>query len=182
MNTKPKRKNNEFVDTACQNLDWHLSRKKFFEKFICALIKVQTVCFSRLSEGFESEAKVESRLRRIQRFFEGFDVCQDLIARLIYCLLPCDAPYRLCIDRTNWKFGKANINILMLSVVYDGIGIPLLWTMLPKRGNSNEAERRRLLKRYLDLFGIDSIDCIIGDREFIGKKWFRYLTNKGIRF
>jgi hypothetical protein len=85
-------------------------------------------------------------------------------------------------DRTNWKFGKMDINILMISVAYKGISIPLLWTLLPKRGNSNEQERRQLLKRYLRLFGRESIDCIMGDREFIGKDWFRYMANKRIPF
>ncbi|HAT8797519.1 TPA: IS4 family transposase, partial [Legionella pneumophila] len=31
-------------------------------------------------------------------------------------------------DRTNWRWGKKDINILMLSVVYKGIAIPLFWT------------------------------------------------------
>jgi hypothetical protein len=182
MNTKPESKNSEFVEIASENLDWHLSRLKFFETFVCALLKVQTVCFSRLAEGFESTAKLESRHRRIQRFFADFVFDPDMIAGFIFMLLPCKGPYQLCIDRTNWKFGKLNINILMLSVAYKGIGIPLLWTMLPKQGNSNEAERRRLIRRYLNLFGPDSIECIMGDREFIGQKWFRYLANKGIPF
>lgn len=40
-------------------------------------------------------------------------------------------------DRTNWKFGEANINILMLGITYKGIAYPLLFSMLDKRGNSN---------------------------------------------
>jgi len=31
----------------------------------------------------------------------------------------------LCMDRTNWKFGKLHINILYLAVSYNGIAIPL---------------------------------------------------------
>jgi hypothetical protein len=182
MNTKPKSKNSDFIKIVCKDLNWHLSRKKFFEKFICALIKVQTVCFSRIAEGFEGNVLFESKLRRVQRFFADFDICFDVIAKLIFRLLPCDPPYVLCMDRTNWKFGKTNINILMISVAYKGISIPLLWSLLPKQGNSNEQERRQLLKRYLRLFGRESIEWIIGDREFIGKKWFRYMANKRIPF
>lgn len=40
-------------------------------------------------------------------------------------------------DRTNWKFDEANINILMLGITYKGIAYPLLFSMLDKRGNSN---------------------------------------------
>ena len=42
--------------------------------------------------------------------------------------------------------------------------------MLDKRGNSNQEERKLLILRYIHLFGLDSIDCIIADREFIGKE------------
>ncbi|EXW59539.1 hypothetical protein J878_4174 [Acinetobacter baumannii 44467_5] len=44
---------------------------------------------------------------------------------------------QLTLDRTNWKWGKRNINILMLAIVYRGIAIPILWTLLNKRGNSD---------------------------------------------
>jgi hypothetical protein len=40
-------------------------------------------------------------------------------------------------NRTNWKFGKANINFLVLGVAYKGMAIPLFWYLLDKRGNSN---------------------------------------------
>jgi hypothetical protein len=182
MTTRPKNKNSELVDLLSKSLTWHKARIKFFEKIIYAIIKVQTVCFSRLSEAYEGDVYVESRLRKIQRFFAHFNVSYDLIAKLIYSLLPGEPPYRICLDRTNWKFGKVDINILMISIAWNGIGIPLMWSLLTKRGNSSAQERRQLIKRYLDLFGEDSIDCIMGDREFIGKDWFRYLSNKRIQF
>ena len=101
MTTKHKNKNNELVDLLKKNFDWHLSRIKFFEKIICALIKVQTVCYSRLAEAFEGDILFESKLRKIQRFFAEFDVSFDLIANFPYSLLPDKPPYRLCLDRTN---------------------------------------------------------------------------------
>ncbi len=30
--------------------------------------------------------------------------------------------------------------------------------------------------------GLDSIDCIIADREFIGQEWFRFTINSPIKF
>ncbi len=45
-------------------------------------------------------------------------------------------PWVLAMDRTNWEFGKATINILMISVIWNGMGIPLIWTLLPSAGNS----------------------------------------------
>jgi hypothetical protein len=60
----------------------------------------------------------------------------NIITRLIFALLPHKPPFRLALDRTNWKFGDKNINILVLDVVYQGVVFPVLFTMMNKRGNS----------------------------------------------
>jgi len=53
-------------------------------------------------------------------------------ARVVVELLGLsDKPWVLAIDRTNWDFGKTTINILMISVTWNGMGIPLLWMVLP---------------------------------------------------
>ena len=171
MKTKASIKSNELVDIFQARLGWNKARVKFFVSFIIALCKVQSVCFNKLAQGFEGKAKVESNMRCIQRFFASFIVDTNLIAKLIFCLLPEKPPYRLCLDRTNWKYGAANINILMLSIAYQGMAIPILWTMLPdKRGNSNTGERKELVHRFCDLFGKTCIESFLADREFIEDK------------
>jgi len=182
MKNKASDKNNELVDIFQHRLGWNKSRVKFFVSFIIALCKVQTVYFNKLAQGFEGKAKVESNMRRIQRFFASFIVDTNLIAKLIFSLLPEKPPYRLCLDRTNWKYGVANINILMLSIAYQGVAIPILWTMLPKRGNSNTLERKELVQRFLDLFGEECIEAFLADREFIVDDWFGELIKNHIPF
>jgi len=159
----------------------NLARVKFISMFIVALCKVQTVNFSKLSKAFDSTANADSSLRRIQRFIADFSLDSDIIAQLIFKLLPEKNNLTLSIDRTNWKFGIFNINIFMLGVVYHGVAFPLLFTMLPKRGNSNSLERIALIKRYIRLFGQDTIDCIVADREFVGKKWIEFLNFNNLR-
>ena len=39
------------------------------------------------------------------------------------------------------------INILMISVAWNGTGIPLLWSLLPTAGNSGTSDRTELLDR-----------------------------------
>ena len=78
----------------------NLARIKFFALFICAMCKVETVCFEKLSTAFESQAKPGSSLRRIQRFFAGYKLASDLIALIIFKILPHKPPYRLAMDRT----------------------------------------------------------------------------------
>lgn len=109
--------------------------------FVVSLCKVQTVNFERLANGFETGVSPASSLRRIQRFIAKFELDKDLIARFIFALLPEKEMFCLSIDRSNWKFGSFDINIFMLGVCYKGLAFPLLFTMLPKRGNSNTEER-----------------------------------------
>ncbi|MDP2424035.1 MAG: IS4 family transposase, partial [Bacteroidales bacterium] len=106
----------------------------------------------------------------------------SLIARFVFALLPHKPPYRLALDRTNWKFGATNINVLVLAVVYQGVAFPILFKMMPKFGNSSTAERIELMQRYIDLFGILSIDCLLADREFVGDHWLGYLNLNRIRY
>ncbi|MCX6258918.1 MAG: IS4 family transposase [Bacteroidia bacterium] len=182
MNTKVDYKRNELVSIFSEKTGWNLARVKFLVSFILTICKLQTVCFTKIAQGLEAKPKTDSNLRRIQRFFAKFVIDEDLIAKLIMTLLPIQAPYRLSLDRTNWKFGKANINILMFSVCYHGVGIPLIWKMLDKRGNSNSKERIELISRYIRLFGTGSIEGILADREFIGNDWIRSLIGDKIHF
>ncbi|KAA6308513.1 hypothetical protein EZS27_039836, partial [termite gut metagenome] len=103
--------------------------------------KVQTVGFDKLATAFKSGAMSESSLRRIQRFMADYKLNTDLIAQLIVGLLPHKPPFRLALDRTNWKFGAGNINILTLAIVYQGVAFPILYRMMPKFGNSSTEER-----------------------------------------
>ncbi len=160
----------------------NLTRIKFFGLFICALCKVQTVCFEKITAGFDSPARVDSSLRRIQRFIAEYMLDTRLIASFVFTLLPHHPPYRLTMDRTNWKFGSTNINILLLAVVYQGVSFPLLYKMLPKFGNYSTREGITLMEEFIGLFGSDCIECLLADREFVGDEWIGYLNRRGIRY
>ena len=77
---------------------------------------------------------------------------------------------------------KRDINILMLAIVYRGIAIPIVWTLLNKRGNSDTKERIALIQRFIAIFGKDRIVNVFADREFIGEKWFTWLIENDINF
>ena len=91
-------------------------------------------------------------------------------------------PWVLAIDRTNWDFGKTTINILMISVMWNGMGVPLIWTLLPSAGNSNTRTRVCLLNRLQRAFPGLKIASLMGDREFIGERWMAYLKRNKIGF
>jgi hypothetical protein len=182
MTSKVDDKYSDLVSIFHDLLGWNLARVKFFVLFISALCKVQTVGFEKLATAFDSKAETTSSLRRIQRFMASYMLDTDVIALMIFRLLPHKPPYRLAIDRTNWKFGQTNINVLVIAVVYQGVAFPLIFKLLPKFGNSNTNERIELIERFIRLFGAEALDCLTADREFVGEKWIKYLNDQGIRY
>ena len=173
-NTSRDFKSRQFAQVLKENCEKNGSkinkaRLHLIAMVIIALCKVQNVSFHKLALAFETKGKADSALRRLQRFIADFDLCRDLIARLIFDLLPEKTNLKLVIDRTNWKFGTQNINIFMLGIAYRGVAFPLLFSLLDKRGNSNCEERIQLIERFKRLFGKECIDCIMADREFVGE-------------
>jgi len=68
----------------------------------------------------------------------------ELVAKLIFGSLPDKKSLTLVMDRTNWKLGQTNINVLMLGVSYKNVAFPLIFKLLDKKGNSNTKERIEL--------------------------------------
>ncbi len=157
-------------------------RIKFIALFIVALLMECTVVFYKLASVLLTSVKIDSNQRRIQRFFAKFDLKLETVYKLLFALLPDNQNIVLCIDRSNWKLGKSNINIIMLSVAYKGLSIPILWILLDKQGNSNTGERIEIMERFIKLFGISCIKYLLADREFIGYKWLKYLKDNKISF
>ena len=74
-------------------------------------------------------------------FYREVEINYDLVAILLLTLLPKNKKLRISIDRTEWDFGKTQINILMILVGYGDFQIPFYWEMLDnKSGNSNSGD------------------------------------------
>lgn len=160
----------------------NLARVKLICLFITALCKVKTINYDRLAAGFDVKVDKKSSYRRIQRFMKEFDFPMKIVSSLIFNLLPNNKNLVLVLDRTNWKFGSKNINILMLGVSYKNVAFPLMFKMLNKQGNSHTQERIDLMRQYINWFGKDTIDCFLADREFVGDKWLEFLNKNNIRY
>ena len=105
----------------------NLARIKLMVLLLHALCMVQTVSFHKLAAAMPTDVGWDFSLRRIQRFFAKCVLDLDIIARMIFSLLPVKTELVLSMDRTNWKFGEFNINILMLGVTYKRIVFPLIF-------------------------------------------------------
>ena len=132
------------------HLGWHGARLSFIALFIIALFRAKTVNLAELATVWGGRTAEASNYKRMQRFFRSFEIEMDKFALMVMSMAQIPQPWVLSIDRTNWSFGQTHFNILMLSVVHEGIGYPLMWTMLKKKkGNSNSEERMDLLERFL---------------------------------
>jgi hypothetical protein len=169
-----------------QHLSSHLglnkSRIETLVVIILGLVNGRTVNLSHIACQFGGAAKHASNYRRLQRFFQHVQLDNDWVAMLMVRLLNLRRPWLLALDRTNWKVGRRDINILMLALVTRRFRIPLMWMLLDKGGSSHTDERITLLQRYLSVFGASSIQLLLADREFIGHHWFVFLNKNKIPF
>jgi len=173
--------------------NWDKRRLPFLGNLISSIIKSRSVNMQKVAENIEGEAETMSNYRRIQRLFKDQDFDYNNTARMLAGILPNNEKWTLTLDRTNWKIGKKNVNILVLAVAYKGMAIPLFWEFLKKnkeeddkninegkRGNSNTTERINIMKKFIEVFGKEKIEVLTADREFIGKEWFKYLIDEDI--
>lgn len=174
---------NELVKILNGYFNWNKARMNCFVNMLISLIQVRTVNLAELACGFTGKAKPLSKYQRMQRFFRSFTLDMNKLAYWVMSLFGLlEQAVHLSLDRTNWQWGKQPINILMLSVVYKGIALPICWQLLIKKGNSDTDERIALIERFIAVFGKKSIAAIVGDREFIGDKWFGYLLKEELSF
>ncbi len=146
---------------------------------IIAIIKLGRVNLKKLAPLMNPKRSDRTNYRRLNKFFEKFSFDKKTRAKLLSSFLP-NEKWILTMDRTNWKFGKSNINFLVLGVAYKGMAIPLFWYLLDKKGNSNYGERIKILEDFIEVFGVEKIKVLVADREFVGKKWFKWLKENEI--
>ncbi len=173
---------NELQKLLFQSLDWNKARISCLAQILQALIRVRTVNLTQISLFFNTSAKHESSYRRVRRFFSEFSFDLTVIIPLFLAAFCLKKELILILDRTNWKWGKKDINILLLSVAYKGIGIPLYWSVSANSGSSSTEARKEVLKTVLEKIGPRRIQAFLADREFIGGDWFYFLKKRKIPF
>jgi hypothetical protein len=157
--------------SRCETLGW----------LIASILTAGTVNLTRLAPHIDSAAQITSVHRRLERFFTDVRLNQAEVARLVVAALSLAAkPWHLAIDRTNWQFGKTDLNLLVLSVAHGDVCIPLFWRVLDKAGNSNTAERIDLMQGFKATFADQPVASLTGDREFIGNSWIEALQQAAI--
>lgn len=116
-------------------------------------------------------------------FLKDEQLCGKEYATALVGILDFKGKFDLCLDRSNWKFGKTHINYLVLSWrISKDLSLPLFFVDLDKAGNSSTQERLDLLELFTKVFGTERINSLMADREFVGNQWFETLNQKDISF
>jgi len=180
-------KQNNSMKILRDHLTLNLARIKCLSYMISAMLESRQIQISAMARLFPADVQTESSFKRIQRFLKQVTMPAGQVARLLLAILKINSNEKLTLvfDRTNWKFGKEHINFLFLCVVYRGISIPLFHKKLSrkkKRGNSSYRDRIALLRVFLKVFKKKRIACVLGDREFHGMNWIKWLQKERIPY
>ena len=90
--------------------------------------------------------------------------------------------FYLTIDRTDWGRGKSKTNILTLGIAYEGLSVPLLWKVFPRKGNASGEEHSLIVQRFISIFGKARIAGVLADREFANSTFFKWLNDNKVPF
>lgn len=182
---KPTKEVSELKIILNQSLGVHKNNCETVIDFTIAMQKARTVNLGQMVNYSTkaNEISSESIYKNYQRLIHNTQISQNDLAKAIMAMYELnDCKLTLSLDRTNWRYGKADINLLVLSVCVLGTAIPIYWLELNTRGNSNTEERKQVIEMFLAQFDVNKIEYLVADREFIGSLWFNYLTKLGIKF
>jgi len=171
------------VNDITQSLNWHKERCHTFASMVIGLIDQKNVQHHAFSKSLGTQATVKSKLERIRRFFKGQAIDYDKFAMQLIMMIFKKVPKMdLILDRTNWKFGKQDINYLVLACRVGSITFPLFWSLLDHQGCSDFEQRKLLLEKFKRNFEFSCIKSFTADREFIGQEWLSYLCQNNVPF
>ena len=115
----PKMKIDQLSSILNQELGVHGNNCKTVIDFTLALHKSRTVNLSQMVNysSRTSEISTSSIYKNYQRLVHNCRISQDDLANCILKMLDIgDCKLTLALDRTNWTYGKRDVNLLVLSV------------------------------------------------------------------
>jgi len=177
---------NNLYNSVSTSFMWNQARLNCFVGLVQGVVIRRTVNLRLLTSSQKGKATSDSNYRKLQRFFEQFDLPLQDISSFIAAKIPKPSNgYTLSMDRTNWQLGKRYINILTIGINVGKVCVPIVWKVLPqstKQGNSNKKHRIDLMKELLHVFPAKDIAVLLMDREFLGKEWLSWLEEKDIGY
>ena len=161
--------------------------------FVCTCVLFARSCnLGRASEHgcwLKEGSKRLSTYRRLSRFFAtgiGDLLMLGVLRAVLRLALQSGSACCLAVDRTDWQSGGSWRNLLVIGLSFRGYLIPLVWTDLGHRGNSDAQVRLELLDRLALWWPVNEVPPksfpLVGDREFGGEQWLVEVAKRGFTF
>ncbi len=159
----------------------HLKKQFNYPQYLILIILInllqnlKTVRLEELARRFPVPIQLRSRVKKIQRFlslnqFEIKKLWFPILIAWVEQAWNLEQSIELVIDRSQWRA----INLLMVSIVYQQRAIPVYFTLLDNKGNSNLTQQQQVLLPVFRLLK-DYKVTVLGDREFCGVELGRWL-------
>lgn len=129
-------------------------------------------------------SKPESDYQRLLRFFneEKGELLIRTILIVVFSVIGSFRRHRyIVLDSTSWQYGIKKVHLLTLSVIHNGVSIPIWWQDLDKKGTSNQKERMALFREAMKCYNLRG-KILLADREYIGGDWLSFLKSEKIDF
>lgn len=173
------------VDTLAEYLKERLSHHRRdtlrrVAEVLFGILQAESTLHRKIALHIERDATPASITRMVARTFHETNLTPQDVCNVLLPLLP---PGRLTfvMDRTNWKLGSHDLNLLVLGVSLGDVVLPLTWKVLPHGGNSDMRARMLLVGLLLKRLPAQRWAVLIADREFIGQEWFSFLRDRRIK-
>lgn len=167
---------------------WSLAAIKNTLLMVSLLLEEKTVNLWKLKGAVgkvlgNTETDSRSHYQRLKRWLRlGSDTRQVWVGMLqASASLLTQSSLYLVLDGSSWISKGRKYHFLTLSVLYQGVSIPVWWLELGKLGVSSDWERRLLLKLAKKLFKLQG-KVLLADREYVGQTWFKTLHEARIDF
>jgi hypothetical protein len=163
---------------------WHEARIECLMERLRGIWTSQSIHTARLAARRKKGVPFESHAPRIRRFLAEPVLDGVVSGRLLLRMAGVAGQKRftVVVARTNGDFGKSALNFLVLGVVVDGIGVPVVWAQLGQQGNRQTGERLALLERFLKSIPAAPITVFLAGREFLGRAWLEALPKRRIPY
>ena len=165
--------------------EWKEHHVKNTLLMVLLLLSKRTVNLWKLKDSISSclgndQTDVRSHYQRIKRWFWEGGQTPIWLAMLQYSFrLLSNKSEWLIVDGTSWQRGGKTVHFLTLSVLYQGVSVPVWWVELGHLGQSSQWHRRLLLRTAAKILCLSG-KCLVGDREYIGTDWFATLKEQGL--
>lgn len=155
---------------------------KLISRLIISLLKLSDSNLSKWSKGMSGSMLLSSKYRCLQRFLSIFRFSNQLYFEVVWGVYAGQAEVFLSLDRTEWKMRGVWVQVLMLSILHDGVSIPLLWQCSSRHGHSSQTTKKALfhcLQAWISLQTGQQV-WVCADREFGSKAFFQDCKKAGI--